>query len=69
MLHADVVFMLPEKTILGHTPLHFACNKGLLGLASTLIRHGADLRTEDADGATPLSLIPLEGISLIYFYA
>ena len=40
----------------GSTPLHLAAEKGYSDVVQTLIHHGADLHTKNADGKTPLEI-------------
>ncbi|KAG1656536.1 hypothetical protein FOA52_005562 [Chlamydomonas sp. UWO 241] len=40
----------------GYTPLHHACRRGSLVVATALLRHGADTRALAKDGAPPLFL-------------
>lgn len=42
------------RTSSGNTPLHLACQDGLVTYAETLINNGADIDAKNEDGETPL---------------
>lgn len=50
------IHALTDKNYL--TPLHCACVKGSLDAARVLIRYGADLLAQTADGKTPFKMLP-----------
>lgn len=46
----------------GKTPLHFACAGGHRDIVNFLIQKGADVEKGDAQGNTPLELLPVKSV-------
>lgn len=44
----------PTNAIIARTPLHMAAGKGLVGVGTLLLSHGAIIDAQDALGNTPL---------------
>lgn len=55
----------PVDKVNGHTPLHWACNKGLFEIVKQLVKHGADVTRADNVGRTPLHFAQAQNFEII----
>jgi ankyrin repeat protein len=54
-----------QRDASGNSPLHIALDRGHVGIADSLIAHGADLRVANPGGVTPVSLAVYKGETAI----
>lgn len=57
----SLMFSIDKQDIIGRTPLHIACEKGLPQFAAKLIERGADVTKQTAFMMTPLHLAAASG--------
>lgn len=53
MIMSQTTIVDPVDKMHGHTPLHWACNKGLFDIVKLLVKNGADVTRTDDKGRTP----------------
>ena len=63
MSHTTIVD--PVDRLFKHTPLHWACNKGLFDIVKLLVKNGADITWADNQGRTPLEFARAQGFETI----